>query len=75
MRQAIEEIFWKERGWHDMTERPRHPASSDDQLGHVLSARAEGEFTQAVVVAIADKMGIDVQKLYDQVKASLEGQK
>jgi hypothetical protein len=71
LRQAVEQIYWKERGPHTMTGRPRHPASGDDQLGHVLSARAEGVFTQACVVAMADKMGVDTRKLYEQVKRSL----
>lgn len=72
LRQAIEQIFWKERGQHGMEGgRPRHPGEKDDQLGHVLNARAEGLFTQACVVAIADHLEIDVDKLYQQVKESL----
>ena len=75
LRMAVEQVFWKERGWHDMTERPRHPASKDDQLGHVLSMRAEVEFVQACVVALCDQAGIDTAALYARVKASLDGQK
>jgi hypothetical protein len=72
LRQAVEQIFWKERGPHGLGGgRPRHPGSDDDQLGHVLSARAEGLFTQACVAAMADQMGIDTRKLYERVKASL----
>jgi hypothetical protein len=71
LRQAIEQIYWKERGPHGLEGRPRHPDEKDDQLGQVLSARAEGLFTQAVVVAIADKFGIDAATLYRQVKESL----
>jgi hypothetical protein len=71
LRQAVEEIYWKERGPHTLAGRPRHPKDSDDQLGHVLSTRAEGLFTQACVVAMADKAGVDTKRLYQQVKKSL----
>jgi hypothetical protein len=71
LRQAVEQIYWKERGPHTLVGRPRHPKDSDDQLGHVLSTRAEVEYTQACVVAMADSMGIDTAKLYEQVKRSL----
>lgn len=71
LREAIEEIFWKERGEHGLEGgRPRHPNKSDDQLGHVLNARAEGLFTQACVVALAEKAGIDVGALYAQVQGA-----
>ena len=71
LRQAVEQIFWKERGLHGLEGRPRHPNQGDDQLGQVLSARAEGLFTQACVVALADAAGVDTAKLYRQVQASL----
>jgi hypothetical protein len=71
LREAIEQVFWKQRGWHDLKGRPRHPGQTDDMLGQILSLRAELLFTQAVVVAIADKFGLDAQALYDQVKESL----
>jgi hypothetical protein len=73
LREAVEEIFWKERGHHGLEGgRPRHPGSTDDQLGHVLNARAEGLFTQACVVALADAAGIDTGKLYAQIQRSLK---
>lgn len=71
LREAVEQVFWKQRGWHDLKGRPRHPSEKDDMLGQILSLRAELLFTQAVVVAIADKFGLDAQALYDQVKESL----
>jgi hypothetical protein len=72
LREAIEQIFWKERGGHDLSNgRPRHPGEEDDQLGHVLNARAEGLFTQSVVVAIAEKLDINVGKIYQQVQEAL----
>jgi len=71
LREAVENIFWKERGLHGLEGRPRHPGQTDDQLGQVLNARAEGLFTQACVVALADKYGIDTAKLYAQVQKSL----
>lgn len=71
LRQAVEQIFWKERGWHDLKGRPRHPSQSDDQLGQILSLRAELLFTQALVVAIADHFELDAEGIYAQVKESL----
>ena len=71
LRQAIEQIFWKERGEHGLEGgRPRHPNKGDDQLGHVLNARAEGLFTQTLVVALAEKAGIDAGAIYQQVQES-----
>jgi len=72
LREAIEQIFVKERGMHDIKGRPRHPKEKDDQLGHVLSMRAEGLFTQAVVVAIADRFNVNVDELYKQVQENLK---
>ena len=71
MREAIEQLFTKQRGWYDLAGRPRHPAQDDDQLGHVMSARAEGLFTQALVAELARKAGVDVAKIYAQVQRSL----
>jgi hypothetical protein len=72
LREAIEQIFTKQRAWYQLTGRPRHPGEDDDQLGHVLSSRAEGLFNQALLVAIAEKQGIDTGKLYAQVQRSLQ---
>jgi hypothetical protein len=73
LRQAVEQIFWKEKGGHGLEGgRPRHPGKEDDQLGHVLNARAEGLFNQALLVALAEKAGIDVGKLYSQVQEAFE---
>ena len=73
LREAIEAIFWKERGPHGLEGgRPRHPQQTDDQLGHVLNARAEGLFTQAMVYELAKRAGVDVRKIYAQVQESLK---
>jgi hypothetical protein len=73
LREAIEQIHYKERGLHGLEGgRPRHPNTQDDQLGQVLSARAEGLFTQALVVALAEKAGIDVGSIYAAVQGSLQ---
>jgi hypothetical protein len=73
LRQAIEEIHWKERGEHGLEGgRPRHPKTPDDQLGQVLSARAEGLFTQALMYELAKKAGVDVAAVYAQVQRSLK---
>jgi len=72
LREAVEQIYWKERGPHDMSNgRPRHPGLDDDQLGHVLNTRAEGLFTQAVVCALAEKAGVNVGSIYQKVQESL----
>lgn len=72
LREAIEQIFWKERGPHGLEGgRPRHPNTKDDQLGQVLSMRAEGLFTQTLVVEVARRAGVDVKALYTQVQKSL----
>lgn len=73
LREVVLQIFEKERGWYTLEGRPRHPRDSDDQLGHVMSNRAEALFTQACVVALADRAGIDTRQLYNQVKGSLHG--
>jgi len=72
LRQAVEQIFWKEKGDHGLEGRPRYPGKSDDQLGHVLNARAEGLFNQALLVALAEKAGIDVGALYSSVQEALK---
>ena len=73
LREAISQIFEKQRAWYTLEGRPRHPRDSDDQLGHVMSNRAENLFTQACVVALCDRAGIDTRELYNQVKGSLHG--
>lgn len=73
LREAVEQIFWKERGPHGLEGgRPRHPQKADDQLGQVLNARAEGLFTQAMVFELAKRAGVDVKALYSQVQRSLK---
>jgi hypothetical protein len=73
LRAAIEQIFWKERGLHGLEGgRPRSPKTKDDQLGHVLSMRAENLFNQALLLALADKAGIDSAKLYRQIQDGLK---
>jgi Domain of unknown function (DUF4185)/Peptidase_C39 like family len=72
LREAIEEIFWKERGPHGLSGRPRHPNITDDQLGHVLSMRAESLFTQALTYELAKRAGVDVAAIYAAVQRSLK---
>jgi hypothetical protein len=73
LREAIQQIFDKETGLYGLENgRPYHPMIKDDQLGHVLSARAEGLFTQTLVVALAEKAGINCAQLYAQVQDALE---
>lgn len=73
LREAIEEIHYKERGNHGLEGgRPRHPNTPDDQLGHVLNTRAEGLFTQALMYELAKKAGVDVKAVYASVQRSLK---
>ena len=73
LRQAIGQIFTKERGLHSLSEgRPRHPAEEDDQLGHVLSTHAVVLQILAAVVAIAEKLDIDIANLFARVQESLK---
>ena len=73
LREAVEQIYWKERGPHGLEGgRPRHPGKKDDQLGQVLSMRAEGLFTQALVAELARRAGVDVKGIYAAVQRSLK---
>jgi len=73
LREAVEQIYWKERGPHGLEGgRPRHPRQKDDQLGQVLNARAEGLYTQDLVVALAERAGIDVAARYAAVQKALK---
>jgi hypothetical protein len=56
LREAVADIFCKERFLLDLKDRPRDPGVKDDQLGHVLSARAEGLINQAILEAIVEKL-------------------
>jgi murein DD-endopeptidase MepM/ murein hydrolase activator NlpD len=53
-----------------LSDRPRHHSEDDDALGHILSLRAEGLLTQALVFALAERAGIDARELYDNVRGS-----
>ena len=73
LREAVQKIFDKEVGLHGLENgRPYHPMLKDDQLGHVLNARAEGLFNQALLVALAEKAGINCAQLYAQVQDAFE---
>jgi hypothetical protein len=71
LREAVGEIYAQECSLHSVSGTPLDPRVPAAQLDHVLSGRAENLFTQALVVAIADKLGVDAAALYTQVKASL----
>jgi hypothetical protein len=72
LRQAIEQIFTKERAQYRLADRPRSPAKADDHYGHTMNARAEGLYTQALLDLLAQKAGIDTKAVYNQVKDSLK---
>lgn len=73
LRGAIEAILWKETFELDLTGRPRAPELKDDAYGHLLSMRAEGLITQALVTAIAEAAKINTGQVIADAKASLVG--
>lgn len=52
--------------------RPRPHTEQQDPAGILLDVRAEQLITQALVFAIAEKMGIDAKAVYRKVKESFE---
>lgn len=45
--------------------RPVPPEEPDDLFGHVLSARAEGLQNQAILIALAEKAGVDLSEILE----------
>lgn len=70
LRQAIKAILWKQTFELDLTDRPRDPGLKDDILGHILSLRAEGLITQALVAAVAEAAKIDTAKVIANARAA-----
>jgi len=50
--------------------RPWHHSVEEDLQGQILNLRAEGLLAQALVFAIAEKVGVDARKLYEDVRNS-----
>ena len=71
LREAVGELYESTCSLHDLKGFPRHPSEAGPQLDHILSARAEGLFTQACVVALADAAGVDVDALYERVQKGI----
>jgi hypothetical protein len=69
LREAIALILGKTNYTLDLTNRPISPKREDDLFGHILSLRAENLQTLALVVALADHLGIDVEKIVDSGKS------
>lgn len=72
LREALEAIHWKEITPLGLADRPRSPKVKDDQLGQVLSARAEGLITLALVDQLASRAGINTSEVYKQVLRSFQ---
>lgn len=73
LRQAIGVILWKCAAALTLSDyggRPRSPKEADDLFGHVLSMRAEGLITQAILADLAARLGTDVKKIRDDAIAS-----
>jgi hypothetical protein len=73
LRGAIQAILWKETFELDLTDRPRSPSLKDDAYGHLLSMRAEGLITQALVTAVAEAAKVDTASVIAAVKAAMVG--
>jgi D-arabinan endo alpha-(1,5)-arabinofuranosidase len=71
LREAVAGIYLNECSINDLKNFPVDPRLKVNQLDHVRSARSEGLFTQSMVLAIADKLGIDSANLYYQVRESI----
>lgn len=71
LREAVGEIYLQQCLPDTLKGTPTDPRHAVDQFDHVRSARSEGLFTQTVTIAIADHLGIDVDKLYRQVRRSI----
>lgn len=71
LRGAIKRILWKVNQLLPLANRPVDPTKPDDLYGHVLSMRVEQLQTQAVVADLAARLGTDVPKIFNQVKAGL----
>lgn len=71
LRQAIKAILWKTTFELDLTGRPRDPSLSDDLYGHILSMRAEGLITQALVTSLCEAAKIDTATIIADAKGAL----
>jgi hypothetical protein len=49
---------------------PHHHSLNEDTDTQILNIRAEGLITQALVYAVAEKLGLDARGIYDGVKNS-----
>lgn len=72
LRTAIGRILWKVNQVLPLTNRPVAPSIKDDQYGHVLNLRAEHLITQAILTDLAARLGTDVQKIRNDVIASIQ---
>jgi hypothetical protein len=71
LRGAIARILWKVNFLLPLINRPLPPTQTDDLYGHVLSMRAEGLITQALVTDMAARVGSDVATIRANVLANL----
>ncbi len=72
LRGAIARILWKVNYLLPLTNRPVDPRKVDDLYGHVLSMRMEGLRTQALVAALCERAGVDVQAVFAKVEESVK---
>lgn len=72
LRGAVARILWKVNFLLPLTNRPVDPRQADDLYGHVLSMRLEGLRTQALVAALCEGAGINVQAVFAKVEESVK---
>lgn len=72
LRGAIARILWKVNFLLPLTNRPVDPRKTDDLYGHILSMRMEGLRTQALVAALCERSGINVQAIFAKVEDSVK---
>lgn len=71
LREAVAEMYVETCMPDTLKGMPVDPRTAVPLLDHVRSMRWEGLFTQAMVLQIADKFGLDADKIYADVKGSL----
>ena len=71
LRDAVGALLWKQTFCLTLSGRPVAPTTADDQYGHTLSAHAIALQNQALLAAVAEKLGgIDVPSILASAVAS-----
>lgn len=78
LREAVAALYWSNEALVNMNgegstfgNRPWPPTELDNLLGHVLSMRAEGLITQALLASLCENVGLDTAKIIAEARAAL----